>query len=303
MNKKHFIAYLLAGLLVCVVIYVYRSNSTPVVTNGADVTLANPEQALPLEQAAEDTSAAQNEELIKELTAKIDSGTDTEGESYYKRGMVYQNMMQYRAAIQDFTRALNISPKSHNALYARALAYQKEHMLDDAITDLTAAIAINPNFVAAYNARGIIYADKNMNNEAMNDYKMVISMDPTFYQAYFNEGILFQQMKQYPEAKASFDQAIASNKPAATATAEEIKQSKENLAKAYMHRATVELMTNDLTAALDDVNFVIADDAKNADAYKLRSQIYAKQGNTADSAADTATADSLSMENLLNNKR
>lgn len=299
MNKKHFLAYLLAGLLVCVVIYVYRSNSTPAAIDPSDITLASPDQAL-VEGASAD--ASKNEELIKTYTAKIESAGDTDGDSYYKRGMVYQSMMQYRLAIQDFTRALNIVPKSHNALYARALSYQKEHMLDEAVTDLTSAIEMNPNFVAAYNSRGIIYAEQGKVNEAMNDYKMVISMDPTFYQGYFNQGILYVQQKQYPEAKAAFDQAIASNKPASNATAEEIKQSKDNLAKAYMHRASVELVTKDLTAALDDVNYVITNDPKNADAFRLRAQIYSEQGNAADSSADVATADSLSMENLLNKK-
>lgn len=306
MNKKHFIAYLLAALVVCVVIYVYRSNSNPTAIDSAEVTLANPEEQMqPSEPAGDDSAAAnaKNEELIKMYTTKIDTGSETDGDSYYKRGLVYQAMGQYRLAIQDFTRALHIEPKAHNALYARALAYQQERMLDEAVTDLTTAIQLNPNFVAAYNMRGIIYADQNKPNDAMNDYKMVISIDPTFYQAYFNQGILYQQMKQYADAKTAFDQAIASNKPAANATEQEITESKDNLLKAYMHRATVELVTDNLNAALDDVNYVISNDPKNTDAYKLRSEIYAKQGNTADSAADKATADSLSMENLLNNKQ
>lgn len=298
MNKKYLMTYLLVGALACYAFYAYgpyaKSRNA---TDASETSLATPEQLIVESQGEVDLNA-NNEELINSYTAKIEASPE-DAESYYKRGLVYQAMTQYRLAIKDFTRALQIMPKSHNALYARSLSYQKQNMLDEAVADLTAAIDIDPNFIAAYNTRGIVYSEQGKVQEATADYNKALSINPKFYQASFNLGILYQQQKQYPEAKAAFNDAIANNVPAADATQQAIASSKTDLNNAYMHRSTVEMETNNLNAALEDVNYVISNDPKNPEAFRLRSQIYQKQNNPADSAADAATADSLGIEKLL----
>jgi Putative Zn-dependent protease, contains TPR repeats len=301
MNKKYLMTYLLVGALACYIFYAYGPYAkTNNAIDSADVTLANPEQGAAELLGDEAVGVkANNEELINSYTSKIDA-SPTDAESYYKRGLVYQSMAQYNLAIKDFTQALEIMPKSHNALYARSLAYQKENMTDKAIADLNTAITEDPNFVAAYNTRGIIYNGQGNTKDAIADYNKALAIDPTFYQASFNLGILYQQQKQYPEAKAAFNDAIAHNKPITTATKQDLINSKADLYKAHMHRSIVELESKDFNAAMEDVNFVISNDPKNVEAFRLRSQIYQELNNPADSAADAATADSLSMENLLN---
>lgn len=305
MNKKLLVAYALAAVLVVYVVHVYRSKNntaptaTEAVVEGASVT-TTPE--VPVNKEAEATRA-HNEELVKKYTEQIAAGKDTDAEGYYQRGLAYMNLEQYRAAIQDFDSSLRIAPESAEALYARALAYQSEKQLDNALTDLNAAIKLKADFAAAYNTRAVIYDEQNKTDEAINDYKNAIAINPNLDQAYYNLGILYEKQKQYTEAEAEYTNAISNNKAAANATAAEIAAAKKRLEQAYVHRSSVYLATNDLSAALKDVNYVIEHDAKNEAAYRLRSEIYNKMGNTADSLADKATADNLSMQNLLEQRK
>src|SRR5690606_34343713 len=115
-----------------------------------------------------------DQELIRKYTKQIKSGSNVGGDIYYKRGLIYLNMQQYRVAIQDFGDAIRMVPDSPNAFYARALAYQGENNLERAIADLNSAIKLKIDFAAAYNARAIIYDYKGDTDNAINDYKNAI---------------------------------------------------------------------------------------------------------------------------------
>jgi len=298
MNKKLLIAYLLAAVLVYYIIHVYRSHHVvpaAVATKTAPVAAA-PE--IPVNKEAE-TMRARNQELINKYSAQIKSGKDVDGDVYYQRGLLYLSLQQYRVAIQDFSDAIRLVPDSPSAFYARALAYQGEHALDLAIADLNAAIKLKADFAEAYNTRAAIYDDQGNTDNAINDYKNALAINANFDQAYFNLGVLYEKQKQYSEAEAEFGNAISHNIAVANATPSDLAASKKRLLQAYIHRAGVALLVNDLNAALKDINYVIDSDPKNEIAYRLRANIYNKMGNTADSLADKATADNLSMQNLL----
>jgi tetratricopeptide (TPR) repeat protein len=296
MNKKLLIAYILAALIVIYVIYAYSTRHTTKPRTAEAPPPAAPEIPVNQEAAAART---RNQELIKKYTEQIKNGANIDGDVYYQRGLIYLNMQQYRVAIQDFSNALRLVPDSPSALYARALAYQADDQLERAMADLTAAIKLKVDFAAAYNARAVIYEDQGHVDEAINDYKNAIAINPNFDQAYFNLGVLYEEQKQYSEAEEEFSNAISKNVVASDATPAELADAKKRLLQAYMHRAGVALLANNLSAALTDVNYVIDNDPKNESAYRLRSEIFNKMGNTADSLADTATADNLSMQNML----
>lgn len=296
MNKKLLIAYILAAIIVVYIIHTYRSRHHVKTPAAATASASAPEISVNQEAAA---ARIRNQELIVKYTQEIKNSNDANGDAYYQRGLIYLNMQQYRFAIQDFSNALRIVPDSPSALYARALAYQNDNQLDRAIADLNAAIKLKTDFAAAYNTRAVIYEAQGNSDNAINDYKNAIAINPDFDQAYFNLGVLYEKQKQYSEAETEFSSAISHNFTAPNATPAEIADAKKRLLQAYMHRAGVALLVNDLTAALKDINYVIDNDPKSEPAYRLRSDIHNKMGNSADSLADKATADNLSMQNLL----
>lgn len=299
MNKKLLIAYILAAVLVYYIIHAYRSHHVVVPVVETATVAATPE--IPNNKEFEEMRA-RNQELINKYSAQIKSGKDVDGDVYYQRGLLYLKLQQYRIAIQDFSNAIRMVPDSSSALYARALAYQGENNFVSAIDDLNSAIKLKADFAAAYNTRAVIYDDQGDIDNAINDYKNAIAINPDFDQAYFNLGVLYEKQKQYAEAEAEFNNAISHNVAIANATPAEISDAKKRLLQAYIHRSSVALLVNDLTAALKDINYVIDNDPNNESAYRVRSNIYNKMGNTADSLADKATADNLSMQNLLDRR-
>lgn len=299
MNKKLLIAYALAAIIVFYIINLYRSQHDvePKVTAIAPPT-ATPE--IPVNQEALELRA-HNDAMIEQYTQQIKSSNDTDGEAYYQRALIYLNRQQYRSAIKDLTSALQIVPDSHGALYARALAYKGGNKLDDAMNDLNAAIKLKADFTAAYNARAAIYDEQGKTDEAINDYKNAIALNPNFDQSYYNLGTIYQKQKQFSEAITEYSNAISHNSSIPNATPVELADAKKRLTQAHMTRAYVYLITDDLQAALKDVNIAISSAPKNEAAYRLRADIYSKMGNNESSIADTATADNLSMQNLLEN--
>jgi tetratricopeptide (TPR) repeat protein len=296
MNKKLLIAYILAALIVIYVIYVYSTRHVAKPRVAEAPPPAAPEIPMNQEAAAERT---RNNELINKYTDQIKKSDGTDGDLYYQRGLIYLKLQQSRLAIQDFSAALRLVPDSPNALYARALAYQKENDLVRSLADLNAAINLKNDFAAAYNIRAIIYDEQGHTDEAINDYKNAIAINPNFDQAYYNLGIIYEKQKQYEEAAAEYSSAISNNVVASDATPAELADAKKRLLQAYIHRAGVELLMNDLEPALKDATYVVDNDPKNEAAFRLRSDIYTKMGRTVEGLADKATADNLSMQNLL----
>ncbi len=297
MNKKLLVAYGLAAIIVFYFVYSYRSQHHAIPSAKEET----PPPAAPEIEANKEVAEqrTRNQTLISKYSEDIKNGKDTDGDVYYQRGLIYLSMQQYRFAIQDFTNAIRIVPDSPSAFYARALAYQGDGDFERAIIDLNSAIKLKADFTAAYNTRAVIYDNLDDTDNAINDYKNAIAIDPNFDQAYFNLGILYEKQKQYEDAEAEFSNAISHNVAVPDATPAELAAAKKRLLQSYMHRAGVALLVNNLTPALKDINYVIDNDPKNESAYRLRSDIYNKMGNTADSLADKATADNLSMQNLL----
>lgn len=306
MNKKLLISYIVATCIVVVTVYIYKSHSvtkSELESVAAQNVVTTPQQEnMPAVQSPQ-RSINENQELINKYTAQINAGEYDGGNTYYRRGLIYHNMQNYKLAIKDFTQALQLNNDSSFALYARALTYKQEGEFDKASNDLNAAIRLKPDFVDAYNLRGAVYEDQGNIENALADYNNAVAINPSFVQAYFNLGVIYAKQKKFTEAKAAFDNAIEHNSPAKDASEETIAVATKNLLQSYFSRAQVNLVTGNLQAAFADVNFVITHDSTNAEAYRLRSIIYDKLGDTASAANDAATADNLVIYNMLEHKR
>ena len=65
------------------------------------------------------------------------------------------------AAIDNYSKALNISPKNHLLFYNRGLTYANLQLLNQAIKDFNSAIKIRSDFGPAYGDRGMAFYDLN----------------------------------------------------------------------------------------------------------------------------------------------
>jgi len=103
-------------------------------------------------------------------------------EILYKRGVIYSILENYKEAIYDFSKVLNI--KSTATKLQRAYAYKErgeaKSKLQDiygAMEDLNKSIILAPLFIDSYNVRGNIYFGKKNYILAMKDYNKVLSIE------------------------------------------------------------------------------------------------------------------------------
>ncbi len=96
------------------------------------------------------------DEAINEYTKAIEISPNS-ATAYSWRGFCYYNKTQYDFAIDDFTSAINLKDTSLDQDYnLRGLSYSAKGDYYSAISDFTKAIEINPNPLI-YNNRGLAY--------------------------------------------------------------------------------------------------------------------------------------------------
>jgi tetratricopeptide (TPR) repeat protein len=90
----------------------------------------------------------------------------------------------------------------------------KNHMQGDfkaAIADYTKAIELNPKFDLAYNNRGITYHILGKYNEALVEYSKSIELNPQNADAYLNGGMTYHALGKYNEALVQYNKSIELN--------------------------------------------------------------------------------------------
>ncbi len=122
------------------------------------------------------------------------------GTYYDYRGRAYRSLGQYKAAINDYTQALNIYPQSVQYLVGRASAYKYMGQNKKAIDDLDTAIRLDRYNKSALNERGLMYYDANRYREAKRDLMNALTMHDENSTAYRYLGFIAQVKKRYTEA-------------------------------------------------------------------------------------------------------
>jgi len=111
-------------------------------------------------------------------------------------------------AIADFSRAIELNPKSVPAYVNRGTAKQNEGDLDGAIADFNQAIELDPRIALAYNNRGNAKQAKGDLDGAIADFNQAIELARKYVLAYNNRGIAKQAKGELVGAVADYDQAI-----------------------------------------------------------------------------------------------
>jgi len=134
-------------------------------------------------------------------------------EIWYERGLVLENLCRYPEAIASYNRALELEPAREIAcsiLSSRGDALQ--YGLGDyeaAISSYERAIASLPSYYLAWHHRGnALFYGLNHFQAALESYNQAIEINPGFAATWQNRGNVLVEMAHYPEAIASYDQAL-----------------------------------------------------------------------------------------------
>jgi tetratricopeptide (TPR) repeat protein/V8-like Glu-specific endopeptidase len=181
--------------------------------------------------------------------------------AYFVRALVYEQIQKIQQSLADYNQVIALKPNYIEAYFHRSLL--KENKLSDipgALADLNQAILINPNYTDAYNNRALLKRTKlNDIKGALADYNQAIDNSRDF-NAYNNRANLKHvNLNDFPGALADYNQAILIN---------------PKFFKAYYNRADLKgNKLNDLQGALADYNQAILLNPKSDAAYYNRANL------------------------------
>jgi curved DNA-binding protein CbpA len=126
---------------------------------------------------------------------------------YYKQGLRKSQLANYKEAITDYTKAIELDSNYADAYNKRGLCNYKLGEYSEALQDFTKAIYVNSNLVEAYYHRGMARSKLGYAQAAINDYNQALEAKPNYAQAYYRRGLVFVDLKHKPSAIADFQKA------------------------------------------------------------------------------------------------
>lgn len=126
---------------------------------------------------------------------------------YAERADAYAELGMYQLAIDDYTRAIKLTPSSY-LYYDRAYVYYDMSNYERAIADFDHTLSLSPDDEYTYRGRGRSYEALGNYNQAIADFTRAIEINPEYTQAYINRGNVYVELSRYPQARADYDKAI-----------------------------------------------------------------------------------------------
>ncbi|XP_053490794.1 small glutamine-rich tetratricopeptide repeat-containing protein alpha [Ictalurus furcatus] len=121
-----------------------------------------------------------------------------EAEQLKSDGNDQMKVENFSAAVEFYSKAIQINPQ--NAVYYcnRAAAYSKLGNYAGAVRDCECAIGIDPNYSKAYGRMGLALSSLNKHTEAVGYYKKALELDPENETYKSNLKLAEQKMKETP---------------------------------------------------------------------------------------------------------
>jgi tetratricopeptide (TPR) repeat protein len=163
---------------------------------------------------------------------------------YYRRGNLFFDLNHpdtLRLAVQDYSRAILLSPENTTYLLSRGAAYASLYMFDNALQDLNKAERLNAKEYNIYYNRFRIYIKSGQYAKAQSDLEKYLSFEPSNPEMWVNLGEVRRLNKQYEKSLDAFNRAIQID-PA-------------NLGY-YYNRLTTFYEMGDIQRARNDLNFL-----------------------------------------------
>ncbi len=194
--------------------------------------------------------------LSQPIAATPPKTTGSQADDYVAAAAQKYGNRDYRGALADYDRAIELKPKDAIAYNYRGVLKVKIQDFDGGLADYNRAIQLDANYGEAYSNRGNLKSNKLQDLQgAMADYDLAIELSPKYAPAYSNRGILKVKNRQIDGALADYDRAI---------------QIDPNDATYYSYRAFLKILTSDRQGALADFNRSIELNPTDATVYFKR---------------------------------
>jgi len=121
-------------------------------------------------------------------------------EIYFSRGVDSSQKGDFRRAVSDYNKAIDVNPEFVVAYLNRGYSYSRMGEFDKAIADYTKAIELNPRYAIAYHNRGFVYRKMGDYDRAILDFTKAIEIDPKYASAYYYRGHIYHYKGEYEKA-------------------------------------------------------------------------------------------------------
>jgi tetratricopeptide (TPR) repeat protein len=129
--------------------------------------------------------------------------------AYGNRGNANFYLGNKDAALADFNTQIKLAPTAYQAYASRGYFYLTEGAFDKALDDFSRSLAINSNSAEVYCNRGIAYFSLGDTEKALADFDRAIALNPNLALAYRNRGELLLKMGEKDKAQADLDKAAS----------------------------------------------------------------------------------------------
>ncbi len=144
--------------------------------------------------------------------------------------------------------------------YLQAQNKLKRGDYQGAISEFNQAINLNPKYQQAFNGRGIAYSKLKDYSQALADYDSAIALESdAAKKVYYNRALTYSKLKQYPQAIADYSKVITFN---------------PKNGRAYNNRGTSYKAIREYESAIADYSKAIEINSKDAFAYYNRGLVY-----------------------------
>ena len=134
--------------------------------------------------------------------------TNQNAEDFLNQGLNKARQGDYREAIANFDRAIQINHNSAEIYHNRGLAHFKVGEIARAIEDFTQALRLNADYTEAYVGRGNAYRQLRDYQGAIIDYTQLLRIYPEDAKAYYNRGVSYVQIGDKKRAIEDYQKAV-----------------------------------------------------------------------------------------------
>lgn len=186
-------------------------------------------------------------------------------------GTIQRRQHQYDKALESYTLALNIAPRTVPILMNRAALYLELGKDELARVDYALVLDIETFNQEALLMRAYIYRQMRDYKSARSDYERLLKLNPQSYNGRLGLAMLEQKEGRYKEALSILNSMITDKADGATQITAPL------YAVLYVARAGVEKDMQHIDMALIDLEEAIQLDPSQSEAYLMRGQIYLSQ--------------------------
>jgi eukaryotic-like serine/threonine-protein kinase len=166
------------------------------------------------DQTLKNADALKARGSLEEAVAEYSKAIELDPKSFAawtSRGEAYRELQQYDKALADFSKAIELEPSNAWVWHERGWTYRETQQYDKALADLNKAIELDPKDLAAWVNRGAAHRALKQYDKALADLTKAIEVEPNHAWPWHERGWAYRESRQYDKAFADLNKAIELN--------------------------------------------------------------------------------------------